>query len=88
VVEVADRYGVSRQSVPAWVNRYRAGGLDGLADRSHRPNRSSTSVWPSPSKHSRPRCGPKRPTLAQQVVRGWPRSDADLWCCGGGAEGI
>jgi transposase InsO family protein len=27
------------QSVHAWVNRYRAGGLEGLADRSHRPNR-------------------------------------------------
>jgi transposase len=39
VTEVADRYGVSRQSVHAWVNRYRAGGLEGLADRSHRPNR-------------------------------------------------
>jgi transposase InsO family protein len=39
VTQVADRYGVSRQSVHAWVNRYRAGGLDGLADRSHRPNR-------------------------------------------------
>jgi transposase len=39
VTEVADRYGVSRQSVHTWVNRYRAGGLAGLADRSHRPNR-------------------------------------------------
>jgi transposase InsO family protein len=39
VAEVADRYGVSRQSVHTWVNRYRAGGLAGLADRSHRPNR-------------------------------------------------
>jgi transposase InsO family protein len=39
VTEVADRYGVSRQSVHAWVSRYRVGGLEGLADRSHRPNR-------------------------------------------------
>jgi transposase-like protein len=39
VTEVADRYGVSRQSVHTWVNRYRVGGLEGLADRSHRPNR-------------------------------------------------
>jgi transposase InsO family protein len=39
VVEVADRYGVSRQSVHTWIARYRAGGLEGLADRSHRPNR-------------------------------------------------
>ena len=39
VTEVAERYGVSRQSVHTWVNRYRVGGLEGLADRSHRPNR-------------------------------------------------
>jgi transposase InsO family protein len=39
VTEVADRYGVSRQSVHTWIARYRAGGLAGLADRSHRPNR-------------------------------------------------
>ena len=39
VAEVADRDGVSRQSVHTWVNRYRAGGLAGLAGRSHRPNR-------------------------------------------------
>jgi transposase InsO family protein len=37
IVEVAERYGVSRQSVHAWVRRYQAGGLEGLADRSHRP---------------------------------------------------
>jgi transposase InsO family protein len=37
VTEVADRYGVSRQSVHAWLRRYRAGGLAGLEDRSHRP---------------------------------------------------
>jgi transposase InsO family protein len=37
VTEVAERYGVSRQSVHAWVRRYRTGGLAALADRSHRP---------------------------------------------------
>src|SRR4029453_17821135 len=40
VTEVAARYGVSRQSVYTWVGRYRAGGLAGLSDRSHRPNHS------------------------------------------------
>jgi transposase InsO family protein len=39
VVEVAERYGVSRQAVHRWLRRYRQGGLDGLADRSHRPRR-------------------------------------------------
>jgi transposase InsO family protein len=37
VAEVAGRWGVSRQSVHAWLARYEAGGLEGLADRSHRP---------------------------------------------------
>nr|BFE32610.1 hypothetical protein GCM10010200_048610 [Actinomadura rugatobispora] len=37
VTEVAARFGVSRQSVHAWVRRYRAEGLAGLADRSRRP---------------------------------------------------
>jgi transposase-like protein len=37
VIEVAERYGVSRQAVHSWLRRYRTGGLDALADRSHRP---------------------------------------------------
>ena len=35
VTEVAGRYGVSRQSVHAWLVRYRDEGPPGLADRSH-----------------------------------------------------
>ena len=46
--EVAAEVGVSRQSVHAWVARYRDGGLAGLADRSHRtrscPHRASSEV--------------------------------------------
>ncbi len=38
-VDVAARYGVSRQSVHEWVRRYQTDGLAGLADRSHRPRR-------------------------------------------------
>jgi transposase InsO family protein len=37
VVEVAARFGVSRQSVHAWIRRYETGGLTELGDRSHRP---------------------------------------------------
>ncbi len=37
VVEVAGLVGVSRQTVHAWLARYEAGGLAGLADRSHKP---------------------------------------------------
>src|SRR5215472_1805855 len=38
VTEVASRWGVSRQSVHGWLSRYERGGLEGLADRSHRPS--------------------------------------------------
>ena len=38
VTEVAARYGVSRQSVHAWLGRYRESGLAGLMDRSKRPD--------------------------------------------------
>jgi transposase-like protein len=48
VSEVAAEVGVSRQSVHAWVVRYRDGGLAGLADRSHRtrscPHRAASEV--------------------------------------------
>jgi transposase InsO family protein len=37
VTGVAARFGVSRQTLHAWLARYEAGGLDGLGDRSHRP---------------------------------------------------
>jgi transposase len=39
VTEVADRYGVSRQTVHGWLRRWKVGGLEALADRSHRPRR-------------------------------------------------
>jgi transposase-like protein len=48
VVEVAERYGVSRETVHAWLNRYRDGGLAGLADRSHRA-RGRVRGWCPPS---------------------------------------
>ncbi|GAB4102745.1 IS481 family transposase [Micromonospora taraxaci] len=38
VTEVAERFGVSRQAVHRWWGWYRDHGLDGLADRSHRPH--------------------------------------------------
>ncbi len=37
VTEVATKLGMSRQTVHAWLSRYADSGLDGLADRSHRP---------------------------------------------------
>ena len=37
VTEVAERFGVARQTVHRWMARYRDSGIDGLADRSHAP---------------------------------------------------
>jgi transposase InsO family protein len=37
VTVVAEKVGVSRQTVHSWLSRYAAGGLEGLAERSHRP---------------------------------------------------
>ncbi|SRX94513.1 Putative transposase (fragment) [Mycobacterium tuberculosis H37Rv] [Mycobacterium shimoidei] len=34
---VAEKVGVSRQTVHTWLKRYESGGLEGLNDRSHRP---------------------------------------------------
>lgn len=44
VGEVAASLGVSRQSVHAWMVRYLASGVAGLADRSHRPRSSPRQV--------------------------------------------
>src|ERR1700712_3532910 len=37
VSQVAQKVGVSRQTVHSWLARYEAQGLEGLVDRSHRP---------------------------------------------------
>jgi len=40
VSEVAEKFGVHRDTVHSWLARYEAQGLEGLRDRSHRPNTS------------------------------------------------
>src|SRR3954464_918605 len=37
ISQVAQKVGVSRPTLHSWLARYEADGLDGLADRSHRP---------------------------------------------------
>ena len=37
VTDVAARFGVARKTVHQWLAKYEAGGLEGLADGSHRP---------------------------------------------------
>lgn len=40
ITEVAEKFGVHRDTVHSWLARYEAEGLDGLRDRSHRPRTS------------------------------------------------
>lgn len=37
ISQVAEKVGVSRQTLRSWLARYEAHGLEGLVDRSHRP---------------------------------------------------
>jgi transposase InsO family protein len=46
VVEVAERFGVARQTVTAWRKRYDSAGLEGLADLSRRPHSSPGRIAP------------------------------------------
>jgi transposase len=43
---VAGQWGVSRQSVHTWLNRYAEAGLSGLQDRSHRPDSCAHQAAP------------------------------------------
>jgi transposase InsO family protein len=47
VTDVAARFGVARKTVHVWLAKYEAGGLEGLADGSHRP-RSCPHQMPAP----------------------------------------
>ena len=66
VVEVATRFGVSRQAIHRWLRWYEDQGLAGLADRSHRPPRCShqmdpaIEVWILETRRRNPDWGPRR----------------------------
>jgi transposase InsO family protein len=73
IKEVADQWGVSRQTLHAWLARYEAEGLEGLADRSRRP-RSCPHQLPAEAealvlelRRSRPYWGARR--LARELVK-------------------
>lgn len=66
VTDVAARFGVSRKTVHQWLARYEEGGLENLADRSHRP-RSCPHQMPAPvevalveMRTAHPSWGPRR----------------------------
>jgi transposase len=73
VVEVADRLGVSRQTVHNWIARYEQGGLVSLTDRSRRPTRCPQQISPDveaiicPLRREHPGWGPRR--IEHQLLR-------------------
>jgi transposase InsO family protein len=66
ISQVAQKVGVSRQTLHSWLARYEAEGLDGLVDRSHRPvscpHQMSAEVEAAllELRRSRPYWGPRR----------------------------
>ncbi len=73
VTEVAEACGVSRQSVYSWLKRYEEGGLDALAEQSHRPKSCPHQIAPViearilEMRRQHPRWGPIR--LVHQLER-------------------
>ncbi len=63
---VAAQFGVSRQALHTWLQRYRTDGLGGLIDRSHRPESCPhqadvrIETWVCEMRREHPRWGPRR----------------------------
>jgi transposase-like protein len=73
ITEIAERFGVTRQSLHNWLRRYRERGMAGLVDRSKRP-RSCPHRTPARAelrvielRRDHPRWGPRR--LAYELAR-------------------
>jgi transposase len=73
VTDVAARFGVSRKTLHGWLVRYEAGGLEGLADRSHRPRSCPHQIGGAVEgaiarlRFSHPSWGPRR--LVHELAR-------------------
>jgi transposase len=84
VSQVAEKVGVSRQTLHTWLARYAAEGLDGLKDRSHRPARCPHQMPAEVEavllelRRSRPYWGPRRLVfeLARRRVAPLPSESA------------
>src|SRR5690349_18901719 len=66
VSQAAEKTGVARQTLHRWLARYEAGGLENLADRSHRPVSCPHQMAPAVEvvlaelRRAHPSWGPKR----------------------------
>jgi len=90
ISQVAEKVGVSRQTLHSWLARYEAEGLEGLADRSHRPvscpHQMPASVEAAvlELRRSRPYWGPRRLVfeLAKRRITRCPQSPRCIgpWC--------
>ena len=90
VTSVAARWGVSRKTVHVWLARYEAGGLENLADRSHRPvscphqMASPVEVVLAELRRAHPGWGPRRLVfeLARAQVEPLPSESGCIgrWC--------
>ncbi|SLI50598.1 transposase for ISMyma05 [Mycobacteroides abscessus subsp. bolletii] len=84
ISQVASKVGVSRQTLHVWLARYEAQGLDGLADRSHRPRRcphqmpAQVEAAVLELRRSRPYWGPRQLVfeLAKRKVAPLPSASA------------
>jgi transposase InsO family protein len=76
---ICEQFGISRQKGYKWLDRYKQGGVEALADRSRRPHSNSRSVAPSVAelvvalRTKRPRWGPRK--LLAVLEREYPRID-------------
>ena len=88
ITEVAGQWKVSRATLHAWLARYEAQGLEGLADRSHRPGScphqmpASVEAQVLELRRSRPYWGPRRIRLelARSGAVGVPSESAIYRC--------
>jgi transposase InsO family protein len=75
--EHCERFGISRQKGYKWLERYEAGGIEALGDRSRRPHSNSRSIAPSvvelivELRAKRPTWGPRK--LLTVLERDYPR---------------
>ncbi|BAX93623.1 transposase [Mycobacterium shigaense] len=84
ISQVAEKVGVSRQTLHSWLARYEAQGLEGLVDRSHRPVRCPHQMPAQVEavllelRRSRPYWGPRRLVfeLAKRQVSPLPSESA------------